>query len=118
MTKIINMPCVFFVICIIEASEDIEMKYVGWHQVNLVEWNTLPTAGHASRVMMLLLLLGHELPSGVACSMLLPGWVLAVGYSRIALGRHHLLDVIAGFALGLAEFHSAHCLFQLLSASV
>ncbi len=42
-----------------------------------------------------------------ALGLLLPGlllaaWTVLVGFSRVALGVHYLLDVVAGYLLGLA----------------
>jgi membrane-associated phospholipid phosphatase len=34
--------------------------------------------------------------------LLLAGWALLVGFARVALGVHYLLDVAAGYLLGLA----------------
>jgi len=57
-------------------------------------------SGHAARAMMLAVL-SMQTGSGwvIACFIL---WAILVGLSRIALKLHYLLDVIAGWLLGIA----------------
>ena len=57
-------------------------------------------SGHAARAMMLAVL-SMQTGSGwvIACFIL---WALLVGLSRIALKLHYLLDVVAGWLLGIA----------------
>jgi undecaprenyl-diphosphatase len=57
-------------------------------------------SGHASRtVAITLVALARGLPGP---GLLLAGWSLLVGFSRVVLGLHYLLDVAAGYLLGLA----------------
>ncbi len=57
-------------------------------------------SGHAARAMMLAVL-SMQTGSGwvIACFIL---WAVLVGLSRVALKLHYLLDVIAGWLLGIA----------------
>jgi membrane-associated phospholipid phosphatase len=57
-------------------------------------------SGHASRTAaMAFLVLARGLPwPGLALAV----WAVLVGFSRVALGVHYLLDVAAGYLLGLA----------------
>ena len=66
-----------------------------------VEWIPIPSPpGHASRTVTLavVVLAGNLVLAGV----LLAAWSLAVGFTRVALGVHFLLDVLRGYVLGLA----------------
>ena len=72
------------------------------------EWGTLYRkmdphsfpSGHASRTVTLAVvaLAGNLVLAGV----LLAVWSVAVGFTRVALGVHFVLDVLAGYVLGLA----------------
>ncbi len=56
-------------------------------------------SGHASRtVAMTVVALARGLPGP---GLLLAGWSLLVGFARVTLGVHYLLDVVAGYLLGL-----------------
>jgi membrane-associated phospholipid phosphatase len=57
-------------------------------------------SGHASRTVTLsLIVLARDL---TLAGVLLLAWSVLVGVSRIAMGVHYLLDVLAGYLLGLA----------------
>jgi undecaprenyl-diphosphatase len=57
-------------------------------------------SGHASRTVALsLAVFGHQWPLAGGLLVL---WALLVGFSRIAMGVHYLLDVAAGYLVGAA----------------
>jgi len=57
-------------------------------------------SGHASRTVALAMaVLARD---AVAAGILLAAWALLVGFARVALGVHYLLDVLVGYLLGLA----------------
>jgi len=57
-------------------------------------------SGHASRTITLAMVVLAS--DAVTAGLLLVVWSLAVGFARIALGVHYLLDVLFGYLLGLA----------------
>jgi undecaprenyl-diphosphatase len=65
-------------------------------------------SGHASRTAALtVVVLARGVQPGVQPGLVLPGlllagWSLLVGFARVALGVHYLLDVAVGYLLGLA----------------
>ncbi|XP_077352780.1 inactive phospholipid phosphatase 7-like [Festucalex cinctus] len=61
-------------------------------------------AAHASRAAMVSKFLLSHLVLAVPLRILLVLWAVLVGVSRVLLGRHHLTDVVCGFALGLFHF--------------
>jgi undecaprenyl-diphosphatase len=72
------------------------------------EWGTLYRrtdphsfpSGHASRTVALCLVaFGRGWP---VAGVLLLAWSVSVGYARVALGVHYLLDVLGGYLLGIA----------------
>lgn len=61
-------------------------------------------AAHASRAAMVSKFLLSHLVLAVPLRILLVLWAFLVGLSRVLLGRHHLTDMVCGFALGLLHF--------------
>uniref|UniRef100_A0A3Q3G0T4 Phospholipid phosphatase 7 (inactive) n=1 Tax=Labrus bergylta TaxID=56723 RepID=A0A3Q3G0T4_9LABR len=61
-------------------------------------------AAHASRAAMVSKFLLSHLVLAVPLRILLVLWAFLVGMSRVLLGKHHLTDMVCGFALGLLHF--------------
>lgn len=61
-------------------------------------------AAHASRAAMVSKFLLSHLVMAVPLRILLVLWAFLVGLSRVLLGRHHLTDMVCGFALGMFHF--------------
>ncbi|XP_064026899.1 inactive phospholipid phosphatase 7 isoform X1 [Pogoniulus pusillus] len=74
----------------------------------LLDYLTMDTyafpAGHASRVAMLAEFLLNHLVLAIPLRILLVLWALCVGFSRVMIGRHHVTDVLSGFAFGYLQF--------------
>ena len=63
-------------------------------------------SGHATRAVALALFFGMAHPP-IHSVLALPAfaaWAAAVCLSRVLLGRHHILDVAGGIAIGFAEY--------------
>ena len=61
-------------------------------------------SGHASRAGMLacfFVLRALDSPKWIVFTLL---WSFIVTFSRVMLGRHHIVDVICGYWLGIAEY--------------
>ncbi|CAL8279231.1 unnamed protein product [Merluccius merluccius] len=61
-------------------------------------------AAHASRAAMVSKFLLSHLVLAVPLRVLLVLWAFLVGVSRVMLGKHHLTDMVCGFAMGLLHF--------------
>lgn len=61
-------------------------------------------AAHASRAAMVSKFLLSHLVLAVPLRILLVLWAFLVGMSRVLLGKHHLTDMVCGFALGFFHF--------------
>ncbi|KAK5851994.1 hypothetical protein PBY51_023501 [Eleginops maclovinus] len=61
-------------------------------------------AAHASRAAMVSKFLLSHLVLAVPLRILLVLWAVLVGMSRVLLGKHHLTDMVCGFALGMLHF--------------
>jgi len=60
-------------------------------------------SGHATRAIMLAVLFTFLWPLPALLWIPVIVWSLAVSVSRVVLGRHHILDVVAGVMIGLVE---------------
>eukprot|EP00090_Calanus_glacialis_P026609 TRINITY_DN41863_c0_g1_i1.p1 TRINITY_DN41863_c0_g1~~TRINITY_DN41863_c0_g1_i1.p1 ORF type:complete len:210 (-),score=59.33 TRINITY_DN41863_c0_g1_i1:196-825(-) len=60
-------------------------------------------SGHATRAIMLAVLFTFLSPLPALLWIPVIVWSLAVSVSRVVLGRHHILDVVAGVVIGLLE---------------
>ncbi|XP_064616641.1 polyisoprenoid diphosphate/phosphate phosphohydrolase PLPP6-like [Liolophura sinensis] len=63
-------------------------------------------SGHASRAAMLLLFFVKKVfsPGSMWCYLMWV-WSVSVSVSRVILGRHHILDVVAGFLIGICQYY-------------
>jgi len=61
-------------------------------------------AAHASRAALVSKFLLSHLVLAAPLRVLLILWALLVGVSRVTLGKHHLTDMVCGFAMGLLHF--------------
>ncbi|XP_048201144.1 inactive phospholipid phosphatase 7 [Perognathus longimembris pacificus] len=68
-------------------------------------------AGHASRAAMLSKFFLSHLVLAVPLRVLLLLWALCVGLSRVAIGRHHVTDVLSGFLIGYFHFQLVEALW-------
>jgi len=60
-------------------------------------------SGHATRAVMLAVFFSFLSPLPLLLWVPVILWSLAVSVSRVVLGRHHILDVVAGIMIGLVE---------------
>jgi len=60
-------------------------------------------SGHATRAIMLAVLFTFLSPLPFLLWLPVIVWSLAVSVSRVVLGRHHILDVVAGVVIGLVQ---------------
>lgn len=70
--------------------------------VKMVDKFSFPS-GHATRATMLALLFTLLYPLPFLLWIPFLAWAAAVAVSRVLLGRHHILDVVAGVIIGAAE---------------
>ena len=70
--------------------------------VKMVDKFSFPS-GHATRATMLALLFTLLSPLPFLLWIPFLAWAGAVAVSRVLLGRHHILDVVAGVVIGAAE---------------
>jgi len=70
--------------------------------VKMVDKFSFPS-GHATRATMLALLFTFLSPLPLLLWLPFFAWALSVAVSRVLLGRHHILDVVAGVVIGVLE---------------
>lgn len=66
-------------------------------------------SGHASRAFMVATFITIHLHVGVMWNCIVWLWAASVATSRILLGRHHVIDVVAGTILGCLECYVVNC---------
>jgi len=69
-------------------------------------------SGHATRAVMVAVLFTFLAPLPAFLWFPVAVWSVAVSVSRVLLGRHHILDVIAGVAIGIAEGLILHTVWR------
>ncbi|KAJ7307999.1 hypothetical protein JRQ81_008499 [Phrynocephalus forsythii] len=69
-------------------------------------------AGHASRAAMVSKFFLSHLVLAVPLRILLVLWAFFVGLSRVMVGRHHVTDVLSGFAFGYLQFRLVELLWM------
>jgi len=60
-------------------------------------------SGHATRAVLIAVFFFKLYPLSFILGIQIVGWSLAVAVSRVLLCRHHILDVVGGIVIGLAE---------------
>jgi len=61
-------------------------------------------SGHASRAGMLACFFILKYITSLQWMVAVMAWSLVVTLSRVVLGRHHLIDVVAGYMVGIGEY--------------
>lgn len=61
-------------------------------------------SGHATRATAATIFIAHEFHCDQASTALLLAWMVACCASRVLLGRHYILDVLAGTVVGVLEY--------------
>lgn len=61
-------------------------------------------SGHASRAGMLACFFVLKFLTSAKWIVMLLVWSVIVTWSRVALGRHHLIDVVCGYTVGIFEY--------------
>src|SRR4030042_77002 len=101
---------------ILEALRRLDSRGTAWGRAALPDSRAVHTIlsliAHSGDSLVLIPLLAllwwregfarDSLPVPLAAGLLLGVWALLVGVARVALGVHYLLDVLAGYLLGLA----------------
>ena len=70
--------------------------------VKMVDKFSFPS-GHSTRAVMLAVMFIVVEPVNLILWLPLAGWSAAVCVSRVLLGRHHILDVVAGVVIGVVQ---------------
>lgn len=62
-------------------------------------------SGHATRSALVMVFLLNHIQFRLGMRLFVVLWSFSVGFSRVVLGRHHLSDVLVGFAVGYLQYH-------------
>ncbi|XP_005104957.1 phospholipid phosphatase 6 [Aplysia californica] len=63
-------------------------------------------SGHSTRAAFMALFLCNHMLSNPLYILVVCMWSLSVSASRILLGRHHILDVVCGFGIGVLSYYT------------
>ena len=62
-------------------------------------------SGHTTRAAMVTFFIASQFPLSQSLVIAIYTWMVAVGFSRILLGRHHIIDVLCGTVIGILQYY-------------